>query len=265
MKETSSVRSQVSEEEWQTRVDLAACYRLVAQFGMTDLIYNHITARVPGTDDQFLINRYGLFYEEVTASNLIKIDLEGNILSPTNTPDDLNYAGYVIHSAIHGARHDVDCVLHTHTKAGIAVASMKCGLLPLTQTAMRFQGRVGVHLFEGPAVEDDEKARLVADLGPHDVLMLPNHGLLTCGRTIPEAFLLMQRLETACQLQLAMLSTTEELISPTDEVIEKSRRIVSPPGSHREGNEAKLGDQDGQREWKALLRRLSTIDDSWRT
>lgn len=258
-----SLRSEVSPEEWQARLDLAACYRLVALYGMTDLIYNHITVRVPGEEGHFLINNYGLFYEEVTASSLVKINLAGEMIGPQSGPSVINHAGYIIHSAIHEARHDVGCVLHTHSKAGIAVASMKKGLLPLTQTAMRFQGRVGVHLFEGPAVEPDEKVRLVEDLGEHDVLLLPNHGLLTCGRTVAEAFILMQRLETACQLQMAMLSMNEELIYPTDEVIDKSLRIIDSSGSGGKGNEAMLGTQNGEREWKALLRRINKIDDSW--
>ena len=182
-----SIRGQVSAEEWQARVDLAACYRLVDKYGMTDLIYNHITARIPGSADHLLINLYGMLYKEITASSLVKIDVEGEIIWKPETDYGINKSGYVIHGAIHKARPDVACVLHTHTRAGIAVSAMTCGLLPLSQTSMRFVGHIGYHDYEGPAVDLDERERIVEDLGPHDALIMRNHGLLTCGATIQQA------------------------------------------------------------------------------
>src|SRR5262245_27471467 len=179
-----SVRDEVSPAEWQARVDLAACYRLVERYEMTDLIYNHITARIPGTPHHLLITLYGLLYKEITASSLVKIDLDGNTLRKPDTDYGINKSGYVIHGAIHRARPEVACVLHTHTRAGMAVAAMKCGLLPLSQTSVRFVGHIGYHDYEGPAVELDERERLVRDLGPHEALIMRNHGLLTCGATV---------------------------------------------------------------------------------
>src|SRR6266404_7394927 len=175
--EFKSLRGQVSSSEWETRLDRAACYRLVDKYGMTDLIYNHITARIPGTPDHLLINLYGLLYKEITASSLVKIDLEGNILWKPETDYSINKSGYVIHGAIHHARPDVTCVLHTHTRAGMAVSAMECGLLPLSHTAMRFPGHIGYHDYEGPSIELDERARLVRDLATHDAMILRNHGL----------------------------------------------------------------------------------------
>ena len=195
--ELKPIRERVSEAEWEMRVNLAACYRLVARYGMTDLIYNHITARVPDEPGHILINPYGFLYTEITASSLYKIDLDGNVVLKPDTHYGINHAGYVIHSAVHGARHDVECVVHTHSRAGMAVSAMKCGLLPLTQTAMRFYGRVSYHAYEGPAVDLAERERLVRDLGGNDVMMLKNHGLLVCGRSIAEAFNQLYWLEMA--------------------------------------------------------------------
>src|SRR6202008_1582011 len=190
-----SVKDQVSAEEWQARVDLAACYRLVDLYDMTYMIYNHITVRVPGTD-QFLINLYGLTYKEITASSLAKVDLDGNIVwKPEGTDYGINGAGYVIHSAIHKARNDINAVIHTHSVAGMAISAMRCGLLPLTQNAMRFDGHIGYHDYEGPALSMDEQQRLVAGPGPHNAMVLRNHGLLACGPGIPEAFNLLYQLE----------------------------------------------------------------------
>ena len=183
-----SIKDQVSPEEWRARVDLAACYRLIDTYGMTDLIYNHITARVPGEEDVVLLNLYGLLYKEITASSLVKIHVDGEIIWKPDSDYGINKSGYVIHGAIHKARPDVACVLHTHTRAGMAVAAMKCGLLPLSQTSIRFVGHIGYHDYEGPAVELDERERLVRDLGPHDALIMRNHGLLTCGATVQQAF-----------------------------------------------------------------------------
>ena len=189
-----SMRSKVSAAEWQARIDLAACYRLIALFGMNDLIYNHATVRVPDEEGHFLINAYGYAYEEVTASSLIKIDLDGNIVLDSGTGYGINRAGFVIHSAVHGARHDVGCVIHTHSAAGMAVSALQCGLLPLTQNAMFF-GEIGYHDYEGPAVDLDEQKRLIHDLGDRAALILRNHGLLTAGKTVCDAFVTMHCLK----------------------------------------------------------------------
>lgn len=247
------MKTEFSENEWKTRVNLAACYRLIDHFGMTDLINNHISAKIPGTKNEFLINPFGMLYEEMTASSLFKVDLDGNVLYRPDVPYDFNRAGFIIHSAIHEARHDAVAVIHTHTQAGIAVATMKCGLLPVTQGALRFFNRIGYHDFEGPAVDHDEKVRLVANLGEHDVMILRNHGLISCGRSIAEAFLLMQRLETACKIQVDLLSAGADLVWPTKEAQEKTARVLAPPTKTvKEG----LGPWDGSREWSALLRLL---------
>ena len=188
------VREQVSKEEWEARVNLAACYRLMAEYGMIEMVANHISVRVPGSHNEFLINPYGMLYEEMTASSMLKIDLEGNVLFNT-TEYGVNQAGFVIHSAVHAARHDVECIIHTHTRAGMAVSSMQCGLLPMTQTGMRFVGHLGYHDYEGPAIDLDEQKRLVRDLGTASTLILRNHGLLTAGTTVCEAFVVMHWLE----------------------------------------------------------------------
>jgi ribulose-5-phosphate 4-epimerase/fuculose-1-phosphate aldolase len=246
------VRELVSEEEWQTRVDLAACYRLVQHYGMTEMIANHISARVPGTDDQFLINPYGMFYEEITASSLIKVDIDGNVLFNA-TEYEVNRPGYVIHSAVHSGRPDVACVIHTHTIAGMAVSAMKRGLLPLAQTAMRF-ARIGYHDYEGVALNLEERERLVRDLGDHDGLILRNHGLLVVGPSIPEAFNNIYRLERACQLQVAALASQEELALPPDEVVDATWRLYKPGARRR----------FGLLEWPGLLRMLDRLDPSYR-
>jgi ribulose-5-phosphate 4-epimerase/fuculose-1-phosphate aldolase len=242
-----SIRDDVSSEEWQARVDLAACYRLVDRYGMTDLIYNHITARVPGPGHHLLINLYGLLYKEITASSLVKIDLDGNIVWKPDTSYSINKSGYVIHGAIHSARKDVACVLHTHTSAGLAVAAMKCGLLPLTQTSIRFVGHIGYHDYEGPATELEERERLVRDLGPHDAMVLRNHGLLTCGATIQQAFNTMYQLEMSCRAQVDAMAARTELLVPPDEVLEKTAHLYQP-GTRR---------PYGVLEWPAMLRLLA--------
>src|SRR5215210_5016518 len=211
----------IDPSEWEVRVDLAACYRLVDFFGMTDLHLNHISARVPGSEEHFLINPFGMMYEEITASSLIKVDLDGKIIANSNADYGINLAGYVIHSAIHGARHDVACVLHTHTNAGMAVSCLKSGLLPLTQTAMRW-GKIAYHDFEGVAVELDERERLVKDLGDCEVMILRNHGLLSVGRSIGQAFNSIYRLERACETQLLVLACNSEISMPPQAVIAKS-------------------------------------------
>jgi ribulose-5-phosphate 4-epimerase/fuculose-1-phosphate aldolase len=219
-----SIRGEVSAQEWQARVDLAACYRLVDKYGMTDLIYNHITARMPGSNDHLLINLYGMLYKEITASSLVKIDVEGEIIWKPEADYGINKSGYVIHGAIHKARPDVACVLHTHTRAGIAVSAMKCGLLPLSQTAIRFVGHIGYHDYEGPAVDLDERERIVSDLGPHDALVMRNHGLLTCGATIQQAFNTMYQLELSCRSQVDAMAARSELVMPGENVLTSPAR-----------------------------------------
>jgi ribulose-5-phosphate 4-epimerase/fuculose-1-phosphate aldolase len=223
-----SIRNQVSDEEWQTRIDLAACYRLVDRYGMSDLIYNHITARLPGTEDQLLINLYGLLYKEITASSLVRIDLDGNVLWKPDTDYGINKSGYVIHGAIHKTRPDITCVIHTHTRAGMAVAGMKCGLLLLSQTAIRFFGNIGYHDYEGPAVNLDERERLVRDLGPHNAMIMRNHGLLTCGPTIQQAFNTMYQLELSCRSQVDAMAARTELIMPDENVLARTAHMYRP-------------------------------------
>ena len=247
-----SVRQQVSKEEWAKRVDLAAAYRLMDFYGMTELSANHISTRVPGEDRAFLINPYGMLYDQMHASCFIKLDLDGNILfNPTEL--GINKAGFVIHGAIHGARHDVDCVIHTHTVAGMAVSAMKCGLLPIAQTSMRFV-QIGYHDYEGVAIDTDEQARLVRDLGDHAGMILRNHGLLVVGGSISEAFYNIFKLERACQVQVAALSCNVELQLPPDDVVNESYRLYLPTTRR----------PFGVLEWPALLRKLDKIDASYR-
>lgn len=242
-----SIRDEVSPEEWQVRLDLAACYRLVDRYGMTDLIYNHITARVPGPGHHLLINLYGLLYKEISASSLVKIDLDGDIVWKPDTDYDINKSGYVIHGAIHRARKDVTCVMHTHTQAGMAVAAMKCGLLPLTQTSIRFVGHIGYHDYEGPATELEERERLVRDLGPHDAMILRSHGLLTCGATIQQAFNTMYQLEMSCRAQVDSMAARTDLLIPSADVLQKTAHLYQP-GTRR---------PYGVLEWPAMLRLLA--------
>ena len=241
-----SIRGEVSSEEWQARVDLAACYRLLDKYAMTDLIYNHITARIPGSKDHLLINLYGMLYKEITASSLAKIDVEGEIIWKPETDYGINKSGYVIHGAIHKARPDVACVLHTHTRAGIAVSAMKCGLLPLSQTAIRFVGHLGYHDYEGPAVDLDERERIVKDLGSHDALIMRNHGLLTCGVTIQQAFNTMYQLELSCRSQVDAMAARTELVMPGENVLAHTAHLYQP-GTRR---------PYGVLEWPAMLRLL---------
>ncbi|MDH0681333.1 MULTISPECIES: class II aldolase/adducin family protein [Achromobacter] len=247
-----NTKAEMSPQEWDTRVQLAACYRLVAHFGMSDLIYNHITARIPDTDDHLLINPYGMMYDEITASSLVKIDLAGNILDQPSGYG-INAAGYVIHSAVHGARHDVACVIHTHTRAGMAVSALKCGLLPLTQTAMRF-ARIPYHDYESVAIDLDERKRLVADLGSSDAMILRNHGLLAAGPSIAQAFNTLYWLEMACKAQVDALSSGRELCLPPPEVIEKTW-LLYQPGTRR---------PFGELEWPAMLRLMDRKDPGYK-
>jgi ribulose-5-phosphate 4-epimerase/fuculose-1-phosphate aldolase len=244
-----SLKNTVSAQEWHARVQLAACYRLIDYYGMSDLIYNHITASIPGTD-HFLINLYGLLYKEITASSLVKIDLAGNIITTPKTDYGINKSGYVIHGAIHEARADVQCVIHTHTRAGMAVSTMQCGLLPLTQTSMRFVGHIGYHQFQGPAIDLAERASLVHDLGPHDAMILYNHGLLTCGATIEQAFNTMYQLELSCRSQVDAMAARTELMIPADSVLAHTANLYQP-GTRR---------PYGVLEWPAMLRLLEAVD-----
>jgi ribulose-5-phosphate 4-epimerase/fuculose-1-phosphate aldolase len=254
IKIVKSVRDQVSPEEWDARVNLAAAYRLVAMYGYTEMIANHISCRVPGHHDQFLINPYGMLYEEINASCLIKVDVEGNTLF--NASDyNVNVAGFVIHSAIHMARHDVDCVAHTHTPPGMAVSAMECGLLPLAQTSMRFV-HIAYHDFEGIADDLGERERLVRDLGDHEAMILRNHGLLVVGRTIPATFNLLYRMERACEIQVMALSCNTKLIIPSTEILENTFVKVRPWPDKPNRN--------GDLAWPALLRKLDRTDSSYR-
>ena len=246
-------RSEVSAEEWQVRVDLAAAYRLVAEFKWDDLVFTHITARVPGTQDQFLINPYGCLFEEITASSLVKIDLQGNKLD--DSPFPVNPAGFTIHSAIHGARHDAGCVLHTHTLNGVAVSAQKGGVLPLSQQSIFVLASLAYHDYEGVALREDEKARLVRDLGDKQHLMLRNHGLLTLGATVADAFLAMYLFETVCTIQVRAQSGGGELIAIDPRIIatarEQAAQVTKGLGS--------------QLTWPGLLRRLDRKDASYRS
>ena len=240
------IKDQVSPQEWAARVDLAACYRLIDLYGMSDLIANHVSARVPGEPGHFLINPYGLLYHEMSASSLLKIDLDGMVIAQPPFDYGVNRAGFVIHSAIHRARHDVDCVIHTHTAAGMAVSALDCGLLPLNQTAMRF-AHVAYHDYEGVVLDLAEQDRLVADLGDNDLMILRNHGLLAAGRTIPEAFNLLYQLETSCRAQVQALSGgLDGVRTPPQDVIELTAKVFAPSSLRRYG----------LLEWPAMLRKL---------
>lgn len=247
----SDVRSRVSAEEWALRVDLAACYRLIAHFGWDDLVFTHISAKVPGSHD-FLINPYGLMFDEITASNLVRIDLAGN--KTLESPHDINPAGYTIHSAIHEAREDAGCVLHTHTMAGIAVSCQKQGLLPISQQATLVVQSLAYHDYEGLAMNPDEKSRLQQNLGTARHFMLRNHGLLTVGRTVPDAFLAMYTFQRACEIQVLAQGNGAELLripqTVLDTVPEYSRAVMRGAGSGLA--------------WPALLRRMDRLDSSFR-
>ena len=250
-KSAQGVRDQVSADEWSTRIDLAACYRLVAHYGWDDLIFTHISARVPNTHD-FLINPYGLMFEEVTASNLVRVDLEGN--QTLSSPYAINPAGFTIHSAIHAAREDAGCVLHLHTMEGVAVSAQKGGLLPISQQATLVMLSLSYHDYEGLALNPDEKGRLQADLGDTRSMILRNHGLLTVGRTVPDAFMSMFTLQRACEVQLLAQGNGAELVNipqtVLDTVPEFSRMVTRGAGSALV--------------WPALLRKMDRLDTSYR-
>lgn len=244
--------AEISPEEWQARVDLAACCRLVDLYGMTDMLGNNVTARVPGEPEHLLINPLGLLYDEVTASSIVKIDMDGNVVA-AGSGGGVNQAGFVIHGAMHKARADVNCVIHTHTPAGMAVSALECGLLPMVQSAMRFTS-VAYHDFNGLSLDVAEQDVLMAELGEADVMILRNHGLLAMGATIAAAFDTIYRLELVCKVQLAVLSTHARMRKLPDAMIEDTKalykRYVIPHA--------------GRREWPALLRKLDRIDGSYR-
>ena len=246
-----SVKGTVSEEEWQVRVDLAACYRLIAMYGWDDMIFTHISARVPGPDDHFLINAYGMLFEEMTASSLVKVDLAGKIVQ--ETPYIINPAGFTIHSAVHAARDDAACVLHTHTRSGVAVSAQSEGLLPISQISLLPYASLAYHDYEGIALNEDEKPRLVADLGNKNFLILRNHGLLTVGTSIPDAFLFMYALETACQIQLAAQSGGGTLTEVNPAIVAGIQAQV----------EMVTKGMGGELAWPALLRKLDRRDPSY--
>lgn len=240
-----SRQSSVSPAEWQTRVDLAAAYRLVALFKWDDLVFTHISARVPGTDNEFLINPYGLLFEEITASSLVRIDSAGNKLDDSKFP--VNPAGFTIHSAVHAVRHDSQCVLHTHTLNGVAVSAQKSGVLPLSQQSIFVLSSLGYHDYEGVALRDDEKPRLVRDLGDRQFLMLRNHGLLTVGATVADAFLNMYLFETVCTIQVRALAGGGEWVPVAPAIIRTAAEQAA---------QATRGVGAGALTWPGLLRRL---------
>ncbi len=242
-----------SPAEQQLRVDLAACYRLVAHFGWDDLVFTHISARLPGEEHHFLINPYGMLFDEITASSLVKVDAHGEKVDPSPYP--VNPAGFVIHSAIHAVRPDVECVLHLHTPAGVAVSAQKGGLLPISQQATLALAALGTHAYEGIALRDDEKPRLQKDLGHNTSLLLQNHGLLTVGPTIADAFLFMFNLQRACEIQVLAQSGGAELI-PVDP------RIV---GGVKAAAAAVTKGLGGALAWPGLLRKLDRLDPSYRS
>ncbi len=247
------LKSQVSEAEWALRIDLAACYRLVALYGWADLVFTHISAKIPGPDNHFLINPYGALFDEITASSLVKVDANGGIVG--DSPFPVNPAGFTIHSAIHDARHDVGCVLHAHTANGIAVSAQKVGVLPISQQSIFVLSSLGYHDYEGVALRDEEKPRLVKSLGEKNFLMLRNHGLLTVGATIADAFLAMYLFETTCAIQLRAQSTGAELVTVPPMIIATAQQQAAQVTKN-------LG---GQLAWPGLLRKLDRMDPGFRS
>jgi len=251
--EGRSVRDQVSSEEWEARVALAACYRMVAYYKWDDLIFTHITVKVPGPEHHFLINPYGWLFEEITASSLVKIDLAGKKV--LDSPNDINPAGFVIHSAIHSARPDARCILHLHSLAGVAVSTRKEGLLPISQHSLFPLSSLAYHDYEGVALRDDEKPRLVRDLGDKNFLILRNHGLLTIGSSVADAFVAMYFLESSCRIQTMAEAAGRELIPIHPQILAGARAAVKEV---TRGLGADLV-------WPGLLRRLDRQDPSFRT
>ena len=247
------VKVRVSAEEWQTRVDLAACYRLVAMYGWSDLVFTHITAKIPDSENQFLINPYGMLFDEITASSLVKIDLAGNKLDADN-PFPINPAGFTIHSAIHAARHDAKCVLHTHTANGVAVAAQKNGVLPISQQSIFVLSSLAYHDYEGVALNDTEKPRLVTDIGDKLFFMLRNHGLLTVGASVADAFLFMYLFETTCNIQIRAQSGGGQLIPIPQPIID---------GAQAQSKAVTKG-LGGSLAWPGLLRKLDRISPDYK-
>ncbi|WP_414827863.1 class II aldolase/adducin family protein [Alteromonas sp. H39] len=245
---TSSIQSQVSEAEWQTRVDLAACYRAVAMYGWDDLVFTHISARVPGPEHHFLINPYGMMFDEVTASSLVKVDLNGEKVMESDY--DINPAGFTIHSAVHEAREDAKCVMHLHTVDGVAVSVLDEGLQAYSQQSLFPLASLSYHDYEGVALNADEKGRLVADLGSTQFMILRNHGLLTCADNIPDAFLFMFILQRACEIQIKAQATGQKLI-PIPEPILKGIRAQASTVTKQAG---------GALAWPGILRKLDRIN-----
>ena len=237
-----NLKKDFNEEEWRNRVNLAACYHLADHFQMTDIIWNHITAKTSEQKETFLINQFGLRYDEVTASNLLEIDLEGNIVSGEG---DINYTGYIIHGAVHKARKEINCVMHTHTRAGLAISCLKDGLKPTFQDAAIFHNRVSYHDWQGMSTEVEECKDIAKNLGKNKVMILRNHGLLTCGETIGEAFILMYYLDKTCKNQLDTMSTGKPIIVPSDNIMEYAAGQYEDPRFRL-----------GHHEWPALLRLL---------
>ena len=248
----SDIQDMVSAEEWQLRVDLAACYRLVALYGWSDLIFTHISARIPGPEHHFLINPYGLMFDEITASSLVKVDMQCNKL--IDSPYPVNPAGFVIHSAVHEVREDVQCVLHTHTRAGVAVSAQKHGLLPISQQSTFVLASLAYHGYEGVAFRDEEKPRLQADLGQANFLMLRNHGLLTCGKTIADAFLAMYTFEAACKIQIDAQAGGGELTQVHPQILTGVAQAMK----------VQTGGLGGAFVWPSLIRKLDRTDPSYK-
>ena len=249
----SELRATISAAEWQQRVDLAACYRLVAMFGWDDLIFTHISARVPGPEHHFLINPYGMMFSEITASSLVKVDLEGRKV--LDSPHDINPAGFTIHSAVHAAREDANCVLHLHSVNGIAVSAQEEGVLPLSQHSIFVLSSLAYHDYEGVALDDDEKPRLVRDLDDRRFLMLRNHGLLTVGRSVAEAFVAMYFFETACMIQVRAMAGGQRLRRIGTSIID---------GAQAQWENVTRG-AGGGLAWPALLRKVERADPGYRT
>ena len=251
--------STVSDEEWQTRVDLAACHRLADMNGFSDIVWNHISARVPGQPNRFLINLFGLRFDEVTASNLVTLDENCEVAVPPRDSDgeiidtdEMNFTGFVIHSAIYNEREDVNCVMHSHSRSGLAVSALAEGFIPVVQDAFQFYNRVSYHDYEGLSLDLDERERLAANLGKNSVMIMRNHGLLTTGSTVAQAYIRMFYLELSCQAQLDALSTGREIHLPSEEVCEHAAlqyEKMPPSGTY---------------EWPALIRKLDSIDTSYR-
>jgi len=244
----SLVKTNVSPQEWQTRIDLAAAYRIVAHYGWDDLVFTHISARVPGPEHHFLINPYGMMFDEVTASSLVKVDIDGNKVMPSDY--DINPAGFIIHSAVHEARENAACVMHLHTAAGIAVSTLESGLQPYSQQSLFPLSSLSYHDYEGVALNPDEKSRLVADLGTTNFMILRNHGLLTCGESIADAFTYMYFLERACEIQIKAQSTGQKMLSIPNEILAgikaQAKEVTRSAG--------------GSLAWPGILRKLDRVN-----